>query len=179
MYASKNPGVITDARCHLGWIAQEYRFSIPAGYTVPESCRQSKGRREDIDQAVCRVQTNITSFCDWTQKDKTRVWDRCILASDEGFSYNIYQCRDSRGQLGTCSNNCRGVDPNAIIIGGTAVLAASGIAVQTALQLGLGLAAIPAAPAIGMGASMLMTGCPPGQCLVSSWSMSHRVGCSG
>ena len=223
--------MITDARCHLGWIAQEYGFSIPGGYTVPESCRQSRGRREDINQAVCRVQTNYyvqrekffdcfvnnktststtpapgvlttttntttgppnrcsrtvtvpvtEGYCDWTQtvkdpQNKTQLWDRCRLAANEGFSYNVYQCLDYKGQLGTCSNNCRGVDPNAIVIGGAAVLAASGIAAQTALQLGLGLVgAPPAAAAIGMAGAMFMSSCPSGQCLVSRRNMSHRV----
>ena len=37
----------------------------------------------------------------------------------------------------TCANNCRGVDPNSVIIGGGAVLAASGIS-GLAPILGLG-----------------------------------------
>ena len=36
--------------------------------------------------------------------------------------------QDKGGNNMTCANNCRGVDPNAVIIGGGAVLAAAGIA---------------------------------------------------
>ena len=44
----------------------------------------------------------------------------------------------------TCANNCRGVDPNSVIIGGGAVLAASAIG---------GLSISGLAPVLGLGAA--------------------------
>ena len=263
-YASKNPGVFTDARCHMPWIALQYGMKMPASYQVPASCDQSKGRKGDIQQQLCRVNTDyyitqknrpfvcprcsefgrqkkdkkgkkkgkenvkqlekhkkhrkqskkrfnrtqddddkwpsceeITTytdyklkccdgtilgcrnsyvqhvtdggFCDWGQPDPanlTALWDQCRLVAAEGFAYNVFQCINRDGQKGTCSNNCRGVDPNAIIIGGSAVLAASALApalLPQVLSLG-GLAAV--------GAGALVVGtqggrCPVGFCRVS------------
>ena len=37
------------------------------------------------------------------------------------------QFQDSGGNNMTCANNCRGVDPNSVIIGGTAVLAVANV----------------------------------------------------
>ena len=57
----------------------------------------------------------------------------------------MYHCKDFYGEVVTCANNCIGVDPNAIVIGGTAVLAATataptGLAVIATLGLvGVGL----------------------------------------
>ena len=62
-----------------------------------------------------------------------------------------------QGYLGTCANNCRGVDPNSVIIGGGAVLAASAVG---------GLSFFGLAPALGLGAvaaaagGMALTQCP-------------------
>ena len=39
----------------------------------------------------------------------------------------------------TCANNCKGVNPNAVIIGGTAVLAASTVTLQQVLAIGTGV----------------------------------------
>ena len=42
----------------------------------------------------------------------------------------------------TCANNCKGVNPNAVIIGGTAVLAAAAVTpLQVLTPLGLGVIA--------------------------------------
>ena len=43
----------------------------------------------------------------------------------------------------TCANNCRGVNPNAVIIGGTAVLAVAAVSpLSTLVPLGLGAATV-------------------------------------
>ena len=49
----------------------------------------------------------------------------------------------------TCANNCRGVDPNSVIIGGGAVLAASAIG---------GLSISGLAPVLGLGAAAAAAG---------------------
>ena len=203
-YASKNPGVFTDARCYMHWIAAQYGMTMPNAYELPRSCSLSRGRKDDIDKPVCKMQTNyyqeeqrfipcpakltpadsvgvqkncteISNFeedcrdgiisgcldevqthstlgyCDWDQLDEAnRKWSQCRLVAAEGFSYNVFQCKDMNGEVGTCSNNCRGVDPNAIIIGGSAVLGAAsafgtGLTVLQAAGLGgIGLGAVAA-----------------------------------
>ena len=83
------------------------------------------------------------------------TWDKCRLEGAEGFSYNIYQCQDRDGHLGVCANNCKGVNPNSIIIGGFAPIAVAGLAGQGFLQAGfLGAAGLGAVGvgAVGMGA---------------------------
>ena len=55
----------------------------------------------------------------------------------------------------TCANNCKGVNPNAVIIGGTAVLAASTVTLQQVLAIGVGVAA--AGGAVGQ---MMNRSCP-------------------
>ena len=208
VYASKNPGVFTDARCYMQWIADQYKMEMPGGYQLPTSCSQSSGRKDDIEKSTCRVQTDhyiqkkrfipcneklqpsmtaeqkncsevesfedecrnqtmsgcfdeverhVTSgFCDWGQEDEEKEpWDRCRLVAAEGFSYNIYRCKDSFGKIGTCSNNCRGVDPNAIVIGGAAVLAAASAGGLSLLQAaGIGAIGIGAVGAGGASAFM-------------------------
>ena len=39
----------------------------------------------------------------------------------------LYIPQDVHGNNMTCANNCRGVNPNAVVIGGTAVLAAAAV----------------------------------------------------
>ena len=270
-YASKNPGVFTDARCYMRWIAAQYGMKLKADHKVPSSCFEPKGNRGNYNQEKCIAWTDyyiekevkvdcpddkitlekkhdkitrLLSFyneatttqkgkvnrkggknvgggkrqgnkktrkenrnqtkeqnmktstkqiqnmyiscdepleklsaqcndntikgckkqvkklinykmaddtesdnlCDFANqyhdKENTLKWDKCSLVAEEGFSYNVYRCKNKDGQIGICSNNCKGVDPNAIIIGGSAVLAASGVAVvtlgQAVLQAGLG-----------------------------------------
>ena len=55
----------------------------------------------------------------------------------------------------TCANNCKGVNPNAVIIGGTAVLAASTVTLQQVLAVSVGVAA--AGGAVGQ---MMNRSCP-------------------
>ena len=217
IYGSKNPGVFTNARCYMHWIAAQYGMMMPQGYEMPSSCSKSSGRKDDIEKSVCRVQTNhyipkqrlipcpaklrpagsgeviknctevskfqfecstgtisgcydvvdrhVTGgYCDWSQRDDDddeEPWDRCRLVAAEGFSYNIFRCKDRYGGIGTCSNNCRGVDPNAIIIGGSAVLGATSLGGLTILQAaGLGAIGAGAIGAGGASALMNINRCP-------------------
>ena len=90
------------------------------------------------------------------------------------------QPQDQFGNNMTCANNCRGVNPNAVVIGGTAVLAAA-VASQQVLLAPLGLGVIAAA---GGGAAvvgqMMNRGCPARRpCLVSfSFSQMSQILCS-
>ena len=58
------------------------------------------------------------------------------------FNFITFFIQDKDGQNMTCANNCRGVDPNSVIIGGGAVLAASAVG-------GLGFSGL--APFLGLG----------------------------
>ena len=119
-YSSENPGVFTDAYCNLPWIASEYGMALPQGYRTKESCTQSRGLRQNIDQPVCmgqdtenldRGRSNLTQppdngvgrqvrECDFTHQitkgeGKTETWDKCRLFSQVGYAYNIYICKVS------------------------------------------------------------------------------------
>ena len=41
------------------------------------------------------------------------------------YSENTFYCVDTEGRLAACANNCPGVDPNAIIVGGGLVTASA------------------------------------------------------
>ena len=81
------------------------------------------------------------------------------------FNENIFQCKNSEGKVAICSNNCRGVNPNAIIIGGAAIAIAatvSGNLLLTPAAIGaVGLGAAGAG-AVGIGAAsgMFVNQCP-------------------
>ena len=81
----------------------------------------------------------------------------------------------------TCANNCRGVNPNAVIIGGTAVLAVAAVSpLQMLTVLGLGVGGLGAAAGGGTVAFNQMMdnfGCPTTRpCRVISYlSLSSLV----
>ena len=73
--------------------------------------------------------------------------------------------QDVNGVTLACANNCLGVDPNSVIIGGGAVLAASAIGLSSFLLPAAGVGA----GAVGLGAAGFMAngGCLPTQCRVT------------
>ena len=103
-YNSENPGIFTDAYCYLPWIAQEYGLKLPADYVVKDSCRRSQGNRRNINQSSCSGldilapgiwsrNPSLVRPCNFSYTDGTDKWDRCRLLSQEGYAYNIYQCK--------------------------------------------------------------------------------------
>ena len=63
-----------------------------------------------------------------------------------------------------CANNCKGVDPNAVIVGGTAVLAATAIAsVGSLIPQAIGIGGLVLA---GGGLTVANGMCPIGSCNV-------------
>ena len=68
---------------------------------------------------------------------------------------------DNWGHLANCANNCLGVDPNAVVIGGSAVLAAAAFGGLGLLQSVVGLGAVGA---VGTGGLVAMGVCPPPYC---------------
>ena len=73
------------------------------------------------------------------------------------------------GKIATCHNNCKGVDPSAIIGAGVAAVVATGVAAQAVLPV-IGALGIGGLGAVGGGAAMelMRQQCQPGQCRVSS-----------
>ena len=66
--------------------------------------------------------------------------------------------QDSENKTLTCANNCRGVDPNAVVIGGGALLAATALG---SLQLLPGVVGLAGTLAMGTAAmAILDNGCP-------------------
>jgi hypothetical protein len=173
---SSNPDVFTDARCHLEWIAAQYDLSPPAGYSLPESCALTKGRETDVNSPTCLSRT-IDLFsenygvwpCKFTDKNpacKLFAFNPNVRPT---VNQNFFFCYNIKGDEAICANNCPGMDPNAVVVGGAAALFAVAAATSTAPQL-LG-------PALGAGsllagAGMLRMGmansCPRGQCRVRS-----------
>ena len=66
-------------------------------------------------------------------------------------------CIDNFRKLAQCANNCLGVDPNAVVVGGTAVLAASAFGALGALQ---GLFFLGSLTTVGTGATLALGMCP-------------------
>ena len=158
-YGAENPGIFTDVECYLDWIAEQYNLRPPEGYTKKASCSTGSGERYHTP-----VSDNcLTSFgtkCDFSfvENDEEGIpvkFDQCRLYSGEGFAYIINRCRDEKGLYAACANNCVGVNPNAIVIGGTAVVAGAGVGALGYLTLGGGAAA-----AAGVGSLGLMAACP-------------------
>ena len=80
------------------------------------------------------------------------------LISDQKFHSHS---QDRYGNNMTCANNCRGVNPNAVIIGGTAVLAAAAVTpLQVLTPLGLGALAAAGGGAAVVGQMMNRRSCP-------------------
>ena len=183
-YASENPSVFTDAFCYLDWIADQYGMTMPDSYKKPSSCTEPKGSIDDIDEKICRASGHIwgtntvnslisrgDTYCDFSNQmdDKGNRFDKCRLLFQEGFAYNLFQCKDQHGNIAICANNCKGVDPNAVIVGGTAVLAATaggGLAYLISAALGIGGLSLAGGSTVANGM------CPVGTCNVSNSSKS-------
>ena len=160
----------------MDWIADQYEMRMPSDYIKPEACSDQNypapasmnriiggsGNIEDINKDDCNAKfdyyndkgMHVTlSKCafNYTLEGTNQTTKaKCQLDGSEGFSYNIYQCEDKTGNLGTCANNCRGVNPNSILIGGVAPFFAfaAGLSFLTpALQGAAGLGA----GVVGMG----------------------------
>ena len=75
------------------------------------------------------------------------VWDKCRVWSEEGIAFNVHQCIDEKGRTATCHNNCKGVDPSAIIGAGVAAVtltALTGTSVLPAIGGAVGLGGVGA-----------------------------------
>jgi hypothetical protein len=191
IHYSSNPAVFTDAYCYLDWIAAQYGLSLPSGYTKPTSCDVSSGDK------LAAINTNCLSraFVYNTMSDSpvkcqfTTDFPQCKLFVEvftiSGLTNstlpnykNVYYYYgiNTLGQPAICANDCPGVDPNAVVVGGeVAVLAlATGLSAGPSL-LGPALGGVVGAAGLGLaGVAMSSTAnrtqgrgpCPLGQCRV-------------
>ncbi len=175
---SSNLAVFTDALCYMDWIAAQYNLRLPADFVIPQSCFQSSGSKNDVNKVRClsrqlklRYLFNATHQCNFT------VQKQCKLYSQEpklrpATNENFFTCKNVNNQTAICANNCPGVDPNAVVVGGEAALL-SLAAVYSVAQVGPNLAG----PVLGAGSILTMMGlgrvsmnmrstaaCPAGQC---------------
>jgi hypothetical protein len=174
---SSNPAVFTDALCYMDWVAAQYNLSLPAGYNAPQSCLQSSGNKEDANNANCLSRnirlnetSNVATPCDFSQQKTCRLF-AYNLKFQPATTKNFFFCKNIANDTAACANNCPGVDSNAVVVGGEAVLisvtASATVPVAAPSLLG---------PALGAGSILAMLGlgrvtmdgnraaCPPGQC---------------
>ena len=157
---SSNPAVFTDGRCYLDWIAAQYGLSLPPGYTRPASCDTAAGDKMAANNTNCLSRT--FSLVDAIQSNKTvhkcqfsaEGLDRCKLfayidRAKPNVNSNFYYCINTEGQKAICANDCPGVDPNAVVVGGEAALLSLAIATSVGPNLlgpvlgaGVGLAGL-------------------------------------
>ena len=157
-YGAENPGVFTDVECYLDWIAEQYNLKPPEGYIKKASCFTASGERYHTPVSDGCLTANNTK-CNFSltgfENGKPVQFNQCRLYSGEGYAYIINRCFYKVGWSAACANNCIGVDPNSIVIGGTAVVAGAGFGALGYLTLGGGAAA-----AAGLGSFGLLVACP-------------------
>jgi len=130
--AGENVGVITDGYCFLPWIAEQYGLQMPTSFNE-KSCDTTIGSSTDKDKTSCNAAQGATiGTCDFSYvKTDGEVASQCELLATDGYSSNTFTCYDPDGQLQTCANNCKGVNPQYIVAGGEATVVASVTATNT------------------------------------------------
>ena len=165
IYYSSNPAVFTDARCYLDWIAAQFGLTLPAGYAKPASCDKSNGDKAAQNNTNCLSQhPNSLKLkkCNFTSTLPKCSYDEYI---------NGYFCKTKNYPfwIGICTNDCPGVDPNAVVVGGITALAslAAGVSLVPDLVAPALIAAVSLA-GLGLGSYAMTRSragtCPAGQC---------------
>jgi hypothetical protein len=189
---SSNPAVFTDARCYLDWIAAQYGLSMPSGYIKPASCATASGNKAAVNNTNCLSRailfnetSNNPENCDFSELSKCILYAYDFYAKP-AYNLNFYFCFDVQGRPAICANDCPGVDPNAVVVGGEAALFALAAATGAAgpnllgplLGAGVGLTGL----GLGGAAMMSRTGsgrCPAGQCRTESRQCCPLVSVGG
>ena len=170
LYRGENPTVVTDATCFMDWIADQYHLTLPKEYTKKASCTLGRGDRMDFNKPVCK--TNLGTYCNFEFVDaEGEAWDSCRLLTDEGregLAFNVNRCIDGNNDVANCANNCKGVDPNAIIGAGVAAVATTGLTLVGFLGPALGIGGIGAVGAAGGALMTRMDTCQFPLCRVGS-----------
>ena len=174
---SSNPAIITDVRCYMDWIAEQYGLRLPPGFTIPTSCWTPSGDRNSANNTQClsrAIRFNETS----NKPERCRFtpgFDKCCLFSYDpmakpNFNLNFYYCLNVNNEMAACANDCPGVDPNAVVVGGEAALLSLAVAASVGPDLlgpvlgaGVGLAGLGLG-GVAMNRRPGLAACPAGQC---------------
>jgi hypothetical protein len=174
---SSNPAIFTDARCYLDWIAAQYGLSLPSEFSTPSTCSLSMGEKTAVNITKClsrpiRVTdaSNQPSQCLFVPG-----FEKCQLFAynhnaKPNYNLNFYYCQNTKLQPAVCANDCPGVDPNAVVVGGEVALLSIAVAsvvgpdiIGPVLGAGVGLAGLGLGNA-AMNRNRVGGPCPTGQC---------------
>lgn len=186
---SSNPAVFTDALCHLEWVAAQYHLTLPPTFHAPPSCGRSRGDKADVNKTNCLsrdydMKQNFNLSLGYNVNAFSNIPERCKFSAENNkcqlYAYkprlrpatnsNFFTCINVSNKKALCANNCPGVDPNAVVVGGLAAtfsLAAGATAVGASGSSLLGPAALGAGSLLammGLGNLYNMAACPRGQC---------------
>ena len=165
IYYSSNPAVFTDARCYLDWIAAQFGLTLPAGYAKPASCDKSNGDKAAQNNTNCLSRNIYRQRRNPETCAFTSTFPKCTYNDN----FNGYYCKSNNSEAAICANDCPGVDPNAVVVGGITAL----------VSLAAGASLVPnlVSPALGAAVSLAGLGlgsyamtrsrvgtCPAGQC---------------
>ena len=152
IFNGENPGVFTNGGCYLQWIANQYGM---VRANTQADCDQTLGDINDKNKVDCTTYSG--DKCDFDRKfsiadlysgsgveidindPQELVFDKCVLRFFEGYANMVFMCPIDENTLGVCPNNCIGVDPSAIVAGGTALIATATLSTLNILPM-LGLA---------------------------------------
>ena len=177
---NSNPAVFTDARCYLDWIAAQYELRLPADYTKPTSCDMENGDKTAANNFNCLSRPLDAQFYASSNKPEKCLFipgkfEKCKLYAFDrdakpAFNLNFYYCQTARGYDAVCANDCPGVDPNAVVVGGEAALLSIAVAavggpnlLGPILGAGVGLAGLGLG-GVAMTRNRTAASCPARQC---------------
>ena len=176
---SSNPAVFTDARCYLDWIAAQYGLVLPADYAKPATCATASGDRAAANKPNCLSRAlPLENATNTPEQCLFGAGEKCVLYSVQpglqgqdakpSYNRNFYTCFNTQGLPAVCANDCPGVDPNAIVIGGEVALLSLAIASSSVDLVGPLLGAGVGLAGLGLG-GVAMNACPcrsrlTGQC---------------
>ena len=184
-FSGENPGVFTNGGCYLQWIASQYGM---AAENTETECDKEIGDINDKDKKDCT--TILGQKCDFDSQylietfypllftdsanvdtfndPRNLVFKKCILRSVGGHTNMVFQCPIDNKTLAICPNSCIGVDPSAIVAGGTALVAGATISTLATLPLVPAAIGISGLALMGGGAVAMMTCQGPFFCRVQN-----------
>jgi hypothetical protein len=126
---SSNPSVFTDGRCYLDWIAAQYNLTLPADYTSPKTCTQSAGLKTAGNNTNCLSRTFALDAdtigqvlpCNFSSGGRCHIYSYNPEYKPSTIT-NFFYCNNTDNNIAICANDCPGVDPNAVLVGGTAAI---------------------------------------------------------
>jgi hypothetical protein len=153
----------------MDWIAAQYDYILPEGYIIPSSCSQSSGSKHTTKKNSCRSRPFLSKYGETSQCNFNDSVTECFLYKYSQLNppthSNFFYCENTKGSLALCANDCPGVDPNAVVVGGTElILAPLAAAIVAPSLLGPALGASSILAAIGLGGLSMRNACSPGQC---------------